>query len=1081
MKIKKIISVIIVLSMVFCMMPCFSVNADYNNLDISGDAYIKFSDVDIKQGISLKNAQTQNVTIDGIKGKKISSGDSIYLDVDDDFNPTKWAIIITYYDDGIAEKDIVVKYTSSDSAKQLKIRKTAMSPKWVKASLFVDDAEFNGSLDYNSDIIITADSGIFSKIELVDLSDENVAVYGNITPTSVNDSKSGRTWQYMNFNGKPAIRPYVTAQGWNNEGTKFIFKSYMWVEDSGNINTSFWAMYEYDTVNSRVVMLDTYAETATTGLYAIVTPNDIIYYAKSDDMTWKMDWLTYKKQCTKAKSYGTMNVTNDGVWVTGYGGDKNYIYRSNTITGETDSINIDSAYAKWAGNSNSSGKGHPMINPVYPDLFFFCHEGSTEYIPDRLWYANFYTGDIYNMFVQVPYSSAITSETSGHEVWADDGEMMYWIKYTYNRNKGQSGMMRMDKFGSNREYINHDYNFWHCYPSSDNNFVVGDTNTSMSDVAIVSTNSYKSWRIANFSVGWSHPDQPHPHISRNNYAVNWQIQKNGVTSIGWDEVRDITLNPKEKQIIPFGDYANIITCEDAVSATTTETVDGIGYRKAEAGNGIYIDILNTVTKSTNVNATISFKYLDKGTKPIKIVYTDSVDDISELANRENKSKTVSKTNSGEQREATVNLGNINANDIGKFMSDLYFTTDGEATYISDVTVSTVDMTNETLYVTKEISTKANPSGDYVNGVCCTATHNKEDYNNILYHVDDVEGWTNAGISASTVTAAKNAGNSYVTYKYDGAWMYKDVTDANGETRTAYYAPRNYREVAMSTKQIYGNVYFRLLDDTITQSDSEVTFTIEYLDISSMTITYISKSGMSSFTISGGNTKKWKKTSVTVYDAALSSINEDTKLASGVDDVKVASNGNEMYVSDFKISKTTEDTIQSAYLTTNGVYYKSDSGKTYSCADVTNTGSADGSARVINVMYDEEGGISDISMSDITLISPGKTVILKSQLFNSTAKYRTFVWQDSLRPVKQKEKPINVNVSGSDNGIMITYNKMPGFDDVFYNIFCDGKLVERTQNSGTATLKDIFDTGHTYFVDVTDNLGKTLYRSEMIEY
>ena len=74
----------------------------------------------------------------------------------------------------------------------------------------------------------------------------------------------------------------------------------MWIEASGNINTSFWAMYEYDTVNSRVVMLDTYVETATTGLYAIVTPNDVIYYGKSDDMTWKMNWLTYEKEPTRA-------------------------------------------------------------------------------------------------------------------------------------------------------------------------------------------------------------------------------------------------------------------------------------------------------------------------------------------------------------------------------------------------------------------------------------------------------------------------------------------------------------------------------------------------------------------------------------------------------------------------------------------------------------------------------------------------------------------------------------------------------------------------------------------------------------
>jgi len=1089
MKIKRIVSFITFLCMVICMLPCTSVFALENN-----NAYIDFSANESKY-ISTTDGESitdtahplyyETVTADGTSGRKISGSNSIFLKIDtNNFNPTKAAVVITYYDDASVESDFYVCYKNKNVTKKLKVRKAGTKSRWVTTSVFIDDIVFDGGLDYNSDIVITTMStDIFSKIEVVDLSDSGMYVAKNITPTTVTDSRSGRTWQHMNLNGNPAIRPYVTAQSFNGEGTKFIFKSY-YMSQAGSVNSSVYAMYEYDIYNGRAIFMDNNVETDAGTMSAVVTPSEVIYYGKADGFTWKMNWLTYQKEKTKAASYGVINATNDGEWVSGYGGEKNYVYRSNTVTGEVNTVNIDSAYANWTGNSHSSGKGHPMINPVYPDLFFFCHEGSTEYIPDRLWQANFATGDVYNMFVQVPYSSTVTAETSGHEIWSDDGEMMYWIKYTYGRNKGQSGMMRMDKFGSNREYINHDYNFWHCFPSSDHNFVVGDTNTATSNVAIVSTNTYKSWLIATFPVGWSHPNQPHPHISRNNYAVSWQVVHNGVTSIGWNTVRDITLNPKEKQIIPFGEDANIITCEGAVSETTLEAVDGIAYRKAASGKGIYVDILNTVAKSSNINVTVDFKYLDKGTNPIKIVCTAGVDAIGNLADRENKTKTVAKTNSGEQKQVSVDLGSINANDIGKFMSDLYFTTDGEDTYISDINVHATVVSGDAMYVTEKIYSVSDSEGDDQSGLCCTATHNMETYNNILYHVDDVEGWKAGGISEATVASAKSNGNSYVTYRYDGAWMYKNYTDANGETRTAFYAPKNYREIKMGGHQVNGNIYFRLLDDTITSDDKEVTITVDYVDLSGITVTYISTKGMSSFTIPGGNTKKWKSTSVTVYDAALSSINADTKLASGVDDIKLASNGNEMYVSGVTVSKKTVHNVPFASLSRGDTYYQRDNALgVIPCADVTNNGNAEGFARVIHVTYDELEEICDISMSALTTVEPGKTVTVNAPVFtrDSSKSYRTFVWQDSLKPINKAEEPITIRVDGSDNGMLVSFGQMPDYSDVFYNVFCDGKLMARTKKYGTVTLKDIQEIGHTYFVDVTDNLGKTLYRTKPIEY
>ena len=46
---------------------------------------------------------------------------------------------------------------------------------------------------------------------------------------------------------------------------------------------------------------------------------------------------------------------------------------------------------------------HILMNPVYKDLVFFCHEGTTTEIPDRLWTLNTTTGE------QKMYLSSITT------------------------------------------------------------------------------------------------------------------------------------------------------------------------------------------------------------------------------------------------------------------------------------------------------------------------------------------------------------------------------------------------------------------------------------------------------------------------------------------------------------------------------------------------------------------------------------------------------------------------------------------------------------------------------------------------
>ena len=1121
MKLFKLITVLII--SVCMLVPgtaayAFKLDSEVSFVPEDANAYVTMTDTIKTNNLTVAfGSQTsvtdaasvslEKVSLAGVNTQKIYYGTDIYITADKTkLKGSKYLVLITYYDFGPDQGNFHFEYNSSDATltasarayKRYTIRKTGMNEKWTTVSILIDDAAFTGAMYHGADMrIVNGAYNAFAKIEIIDYSDCEVTNLGKITPTSTKDSVSNNTWQYMNFSGKPAIRPYVTAQGWNYEGTKFIFGSYDTLAD-GTIDSTSYKIYEYDIVNYTVRCLDTETAAGSGGISAVVTPDNYIYYAKADGKTWKMNWLTYEKEPTKAGTYGTMNVTNDGKWISGYGGSGNEVCRSNTQTGETEAVNIDYAKSLWVDNTYSMGKGHPMINPEYPHLLFFCHEGTTSYIPDRLWLANFDTGDTYNMFVQVPYSDTETAETSGHEVWSMDGEMMYWVKYTYKNNAGQSGLMRTDKFGSNREYINGDYTYWHCYPSADHNFVAADTNDRLTKVAVVNTNTYESAVVASFNnENSAHPNQPHPHISYNSYALNWQLMKNGVTCIGWDEIRSITAHPTEKQILPFGDYANVITCEGAVSETSNETVNGVTYKKADAGNGIYIDILSKVCACTNADVILEVTYLDEGTNTLDIVYTAGVEDVYDLATREDKTYSIAKTGSNIAKTAVVNLGSINANNIGKFMSDLYFTS-ADGAYISDVKVIT-DVpgkdeydSNETGLLTEgiiyrgyeHIASKSQRIGVAADnnaadgGLQATELANAPTYDSTVYHVDDTAAWTEAGFTQDTIDTAIANGCSYVTPKVDGAWKYEEVTDADGVTKTAFYAPRNYRP----SGTVNSNVYFKVTDETITEADNNLIFAVEYLDKGNkITVHYVNNSGeRSSFVLGGTGTGKWQTQYVAVNDAALSSSNSDTKLATWAEDIKVNGGGADVCVAGITIMKVFDGTSSEDAEIIGGTKESMSMAPgdiASACAFVVNKTNTDAEAFAAAVVYNADGTIKNIYKSQNTAVAANKTAELALPEFVLCAgeTYRTFVWGSNLAPLKREKDPLDTITTVSDDGTVTIRWNNASYPEYLFNIYCDGELVGRSRGA-SCVIKDIEPGSYVYTVDVVDSCGKVKLRS-----
>lgn len=607
--------------------------------------------------------------------------------------------LLTYYlrFSGFDGDDVYSK--AYDTARQNNIVKT------TDFILFPDRPLIRDNFVAISFNMLTASDG--SKIPLIAklltegrLTPDDIARTGNPTLTSylyympvkvpkttINDPVTGRTYFYVNFDGNKMIRPYVTAQGWNYDGTKFIFSN-----DKTN------SMYEYDTVNETVKFLDTIVA-SDSACNAIVTPDDHIVYYDNNGQLWNLNWNDYtKKKLNYSAMYSTMNVTNDGKYVSGYHAGK--YSKMNTETGEITARGMDFKY-----NPNTQNVGHPMVNPVYDELIFFCHEGTTTLIPDRLWLWNIETDDVYNMFVQAENTGGSTGECSGHEVWSMDGEMMYWIKYAQTQNVGQSGFMRTDKYGKTREYINGDYPVWHCYPSSDHNWVAGDTNSGQ--IILANTNTYDAYYIAKFRM-WSavHPYQPHPHINYGNTVVSWQmVDDDNMLGVGWADITDLTQNPRYSDELKLDENVTVLTNDDSkdFNINLHDSYDGFDCITAPMNNNIYCKINDEKILSESGNFKLKFTYLDKGRQPVNVKYTSAPGGIKELANRENKVVSFEKSNSGTWKTIEVEITNANLNNACKHQSDFVIYSPYSQMTVKDIEITEItDNKGEAKNITDEL-------------------------------------------------------------------------------------------------------------------------------------------------------------------------------------------------------------------------------------------------------------------------------------------------------------------------------------------------------------------------------------------
>ena len=496
----------------------------------------------------------------------------------------------------------------------------------------------------------------------------------SLPATKIVDKETGRTYYYMNFFGKMALKPYVSSNNWNKAGTKFMF---------GCRVTG--AMYEYDTLKQTVKLIDV-AEVDGVHLHVqVIALTDEVYYGKNGEL-WKYDWNTGKKQKVGNRSFSILSVTNDGKYASGDAtapDGQAAAARLNLETGEFETMTVNNQLK--ASNSMSSGQNHAQINPGYPELQFFSHEGTTEYIPDRMWLGNWDTGEMRNMVIQGRTKAGEQGENFGHEVWSSTGDYMYFVKYNGSK-KGQTGFVRTDRFGNNREYINGDYPYWHCYPSGDDNWVAGDT--SGGQIIVASTNSYQSYHLLTFRMtNWNHPYQPHPCISYYGNSINWQmVDDDNILGIGYVDISDIVNKEIKKEILEINDDVSAITYEGTNCYAKTGTHLGQECIMVPKKTKLCLDINDEIINTTNGNVDLEITYYDFGLLPIVVNSSSAIVDTYDVGNFNDTVQKINKTAKNDWKTITVSLEKANLANAGEHKSDLYLSSMFSQIIIKDIKV-----------------------------------------------------------------------------------------------------------------------------------------------------------------------------------------------------------------------------------------------------------------------------------------------------------------------------------------------------------------------------------------------------------
>lgn len=540
------------------------------------------------------------------------------------------------------------------------------------------------------------------------------------------DSYTGRTYYTVNFFGQQAIKPYFTMNCMSMDETRIYFRTKDYKCWEYNIETEM-CRYITDTPNENNTM---------------ITPQNNLWYVNSKFEIHKLSLDTYEDTYVASlpewqkNSPSLLQVNNDesklSIWWVDNSGefDSGKYMRLPVLdikTGEWD-------LSHWYGfDYPDYAPNHPCLNPnpKYDYLYFFAHEtidATRNYfyegsgMPERVWMANFKTGEYYNAIKQKWYrspqegkpGSGYGGELLGHELWSPDGEWIYAVRHPalldgLRYSVAPDAHFVMQKVdGTEKRYIKCDFSLTekiignggsdsnHSMLSNDNRWIVSDNNYyggKYSGLYVFDAETGASNLMAILTENGVNPGHVHPQFSPSGKYVIFGCWSEGYTTpqFGWMDVSDITSNPA-----PGGRYDISETCDaidyDGDFDFDVEPLYGADGSylgtKVPAEKELYVNVKGSVVEKDNTSADITISYRDDTKLPICLEYHR----WKERAYPRNNELTteriyIERGNTGKTLTKTLHFDDINLGNMDLYGTDFRICAVGSEATILSVDVS----------------------------------------------------------------------------------------------------------------------------------------------------------------------------------------------------------------------------------------------------------------------------------------------------------------------------------------------------------------------------------------------------------
>lgn len=559
-----------------------------------------------------------------------------------------------------------------------------------------------------------------------------------LLPTTVVDSTTGRTWHYINFFGKNAIRDYYTTRNWNNN--KFYF-----TDDEYRI-------FEYD-INTNIVKYldDRYKDTVdpSRALMTIGKNTKSLYYVDNNMEVVRMNLSTYEKEIIADMPDSQVNRCS---FISVNDSETKLILTVNFEGTNPQNIIpvLDIETGKWNTTFNvpavsqdgKTGLGMPIINPIKDDLVLvnniIASDETGLIAAPRLWLLDKGTDAIAPLYNErktfTAENAAIRGangelnyvegrpffgENIGHENWTMDGEKVVVVKYQSPiaqfrigphgiSEVSLNGKMRVinEHLGGNHVSTSPALARWIVYDGSGERTVNGDgVERKTTHVSVLDSTTGQHYKIADVVCNMPHPGHVHPSFSYDGNYVWFGFETDDeakTIQIGWADVSDIVSKPVVGGREKLTDIAEFYNYEGTVNSAEKETVDGVECYKISPDHQMLIDIDDSLyygaispehTNDKSYKVTVKMKYLDNGTDDafLRMFYWNDTAAYSDYYDktRYEHNADLYRDNTGNWIEKEIVYEKANLENINLMNTDLRIknSASGEDLYLKDISIT----------------------------------------------------------------------------------------------------------------------------------------------------------------------------------------------------------------------------------------------------------------------------------------------------------------------------------------------------------------------------------------------------------